>query len=111
MFKRRSTSLLVLTGLLGMFGIDQGLAYVGSTIAQYSHAAPCGKLPGFAGLLQAAHFVPSGGCEVDTRKGGCSNSRACDITDPPSGGATKGKCTDTPPARPGGLPGCACIAK
>jgi hypothetical protein len=109
MKKRKSLSVIVLACLLGGFGISRGLAYVGSTINRYSHTAPCGSVPGFAGLLQAAHFIPIGDCDVE-KKGGCVAHGPCTILHPPSGRPTKGRCTDTPPIKRGGPEGCACIA-
>jgi hypothetical protein len=90
--QRLFTGVAIACGL-GCFGISQGFAYVGSTIATYEHAAPCGKLVGFAGLLQTTGFIPTGDCTVDVKKGGCHDSRACKISNPPSGSSDKGKCT------------------
>jgi len=67
--------------------------YLHSTIAQYENAAPCYKLKGIPGLLQATHFIANGGCIVDTVKGGCHDSRACEISKPPTGKPKKGKCS------------------
>ena len=104
---RKSLRLVLLAGCLGLFGISSGLAYVGSTINTYRHAAPCGKLPGFAGLLQAAHFIPSGGCKVRS-DGYCQDSVPCTITKPPSGGSTNGHCS-TATISPGKF-GCVCVS-
>lgn len=99
MNRRRWVSFAAVAFVLGSFGVCQ------ATIAQYRHAAPCGQLAGFAGLLQTAGFVPTGDCLVDVKKGGCHDSRVCKISNPPSGGATTGHCTPTPD-----LQSCACVA-
>ena|SRR5579871_3409495 len=105
---RKSLHLLVLACLLALFGISSGLAYVGSTINTYRHAVPCGKLPGFAGLLQAAHFIPSGQCKVNGN-GSCQDSAVCIISNPPSGTSNNGHCTTT--NLPNGKFGCVCALK
>ena len=90
---RKFLNVLVLLGLLGFFGLSTGLAYVGSTIMTYRHAAPCGKLTGVAGYLQAAHFIPTSDCKV-AADGSCSSSGStCKISNPPSGAPSQGKCT------------------
>jgi hypothetical protein len=94
MTKQRFLSMAALILLTGAFGIQRGVAYIDATIAPYQHAAPCGRLPGVAGLLQAAHFIPQGNCTV-TSGGECANSSACTIAHPVSGGPTTGKCTTT----------------
>jgi hypothetical protein len=104
---RRSLRLIVLASLLGLAGISSGLAYVGSTINTYRYAAPCGKLPGFAGLLQAAHFVPSGNCRV-IGDGSCQDSAVCNISNPPSGTPTTGHCTTV---TAGKTKSCVCASK
>ena len=95
MNKRRLLSLAGLTILLGTFGIARAVAYIDQTIATYQYDAPCGKLPGLAGVLQAAHFVPAGDCQVDVKKGGCHDDGACTISNPASGTSTKGNCKPT----------------
>ena len=92
---KRKLSLIATVFLIAFFGISHAFAYVETTIGKYEHAAPCGRLTGFAGLLQAANFIPSGGCIVDVKKDGCHDRRACTITHPPSGKTTKGHCTPT----------------
>ena len=92
--------------LLATLGTLRSTAYIISTRALYAHAAPCGKLHGFPRLLQAAGFVPSSGCIVDLSKGGCHDSRACTITNPVSGGSTKGNCTPSADKQ-----SCVCVAK
>lgn len=74
-------------------------AYVHRTIAQYESAAPCYKLSGIPGLLQATHFIPSGGCIVDKDRGGCHDDRACEISNPPTGKPKKGNCKPTDKGR------------
>lgn len=69
------------------------MAYIGVSRALYAHAAPCGRLTGVPGLLQAAGLVPSGDCVVDTRKGGCRELRECKMNNPASGEAARGHCT------------------
>ena len=102
---RKFVNVLVISGLLGFFGLSTAVAYVGSTIMTYRHAAPCGQLAGVAGLLQAAHFVPSGDCKSNS-DGSCSNNSTCAISNPPSGGATTGKCTTI--AAKNGKKSCVC---
>jgi len=80
-------------------------AYVNATIAPYRHAAPCGKLSGFAGVLQAANLVPVADCTVDVKKGGCHDSRVCNISDPPTGKKKTGHCQATTDGQ-----GCVCVA-
>ena len=106
MKRRKVLSLAGLAMVLGTFGISRGVAYVDDTIAVYAHAAPCGKLHGFAGLLQSANFVPTGDCQVDVKKGGCHDSGACTISNPASGGSTKGNCKPTADAQ-----SCMCVAR
>ena len=94
MKRRISRGLIIGVCILGLGGISSGLAYVGSTINMYRHTVPCGKLPGFAGLLQATHFIPSGGCKVKIGgDGSCQDHAACNISNPPSGSSDKGHCT------------------
>lgn len=101
---KRLANFTVFAFLLAVLGVSEGFAYVRATIAKYEHAAPCGRLAGFAGLLQSANFIPSGDCEVEVRKGGCKSSRACEVSNPPSGSKGKGKCTPTPNGQ-----SCACV--
>jgi hypothetical protein len=89
MNKRKLLNALAAIFLFVSLGLT---AYAGVTINMYRHATPCGKLPGFAGLLQAAHFVPTSDCKVNP-DGSCATTSACTISNPPSGGATTGKCT------------------
>src|ERR1700722_9558134 len=96
MNKRRLLSLAGLTILLGTFGISRSVAYVGATIAGYQHAVPCGRLSGFAGLLQATHFLATGNCAVSP-SGACQTSgKACSTSSKPVSGASQnGTCTST----------------
>lgn len=83
---RSKFAFAIMFSLLGLAGIGSA-AYVQSTIAQYRNAAPCYQLTGLAGLLQATHFISSGGCTVDLKSGGCrAVDTACTIDNPPSGG-------------------------
>ena len=95
MNRKKTWGLAVLLVLLAL-GTLRCLAYIGATRALYAHAAPCTKLHGVAGVLQATGFIVSGSCAVNVSKGGCSSSGAsCTVTNPASGGATKGTCTPT----------------
>jgi len=97
MTKNRRLAIGIMGLLLGLGGASRGLAYVNATIAQYQHAAPCGRLSGVPGLLQATHFIPSGDCKVRS-DGSCQGHGACNISAPPSGsgkGGSKGHCTTT----------------
>ena len=83
---RNKFAFAIMFSLLGFGGIGSA-AYVQSTIAQYRNAAPCYQLTGLAGLLQATHFISSGGCTVDLKSGGCREvESSCTIANPPSGG-------------------------
>ena len=88
MSKRKLLSFAAFIFLFVSLGVT---AYAGVTINMYRHGAPCGKLGGFAGLLQAAHFVPSSNCSAPS-KGKCSGS-ACIKGNPASGTGSNGKCT------------------
>jgi len=94
---RQHFALAFLFGLIASAGIT-GIAHIHSAIVAYAHAAPCYQLTGLAGLLQSAHFIPSGGCIVDLKKGGCKDRSACTFQAPPSGDPKKGNCI---PARSG----------
>jgi hypothetical protein len=89
---RHKFAFAVMFSLVGLGGISSA-AYVHSTIAHYRNAAPCYQLTGIPGLLQATHFIPSGGCTVDLKKGGCHDSRVCTLENPPSPGSSNGHCT------------------
>src|SRR5689334_7746453 len=92
---RKTFASAIMFSFLGLVGV--GSAYVHSTIAQYRNAAPCYQLTGLAGLLQATHFISSGGCTVDLKAGGCHDLHAtCTVDNPPSGvAATEGLCQPT----------------
>jgi hypothetical protein len=91
--------------VLGGIGLSGSLMYIHATIAKYEHTAPCYKLSGMPGVLQAAHFIPKGDCIVDLQKGGCHDRRVCKISNPPSGGSKTGHCTSTSNHQ-----NCVCIA-
>jgi hypothetical protein len=105
MLKRRLSKSIVPACFLGGIGLSGSLMYIQATIANYEHTAPCYKLSGMPGVLQAAHFIPSGNCIVDLQKGGCHDSRVCNISNPPSGGPRTGHCTPTSDHR-----NCVCTA-
>src|SRR5947199_5399132 len=102
MNRQRLITVLVIAGGLISLGISQAFA----SIATYRHAAPCGQVTGFAGLLQTAGFIPQGDCVVNVKKGGCQSSSACTITNPPSGTSAKGQCTPSADKQ-----SCSCMAK
>jgi hypothetical protein len=85
--------------------ISSGLAYAKARIDHYSAAAPCGGLTGIDRLLQIAYFIPSGGCIIDIKKGGCHDDRACTISHPPSGKSGTGHCTPTADKK-----SCSCVS-
>jgi hypothetical protein len=87
----RQKVIAILVCVIGFGGIASA-AYVQSTIASYEYAVPCFKLGGVPGLLQSAHFIGTGGCNVDyTKPSGCDN-KTCVIQHPPSGADTTGQC-------------------
>jgi hypothetical protein len=104
--KRRPWMLVLVAALLAMVAVPSCLAYIRATRAFYLHAAPCSKLQGVPGLLQAAGFIPSGDCVVDVKKGGCRDARECQIKNPASGKSTSGHCTPSADKQ-----SCLCIEK
>jgi hypothetical protein len=105
MNKRKLLSLVAVIFCLASFGVS---AYAVTTINMYRHAVPCGKLLGFVGLLQSAHFIPSGGCKV-LSDGSCNDNAVCRIIDPPSGSSSNGHCTTTTLSK--NKFGCVCVSK
>lgn len=82
-------------GLMLLFGATRGYGYVRSTIAQYEHLAPCGRLAGVPGLLQTAGFIPIGDCKLNSDGSCASAGSSCTISNRPSGSPTKGQCTNS----------------
>jgi hypothetical protein len=103
---RNRRALLLAVVAISLTAVSTGYAYMYVTIAQYTYAAPCGRLTGLPGVLQAANFIPKGDCEVDLGKGGCHDRRECTISNPPSGKKQSGNCTPSADGK-----NCLCVAK
>jgi hypothetical protein len=76
--KKRKIALAILFCFIAFAGVAS--AYVHSTIAKYKNAAPCGKLRGIPGILQASHFIAVGNCAVNVQTGGCRDRSTCTVT-------------------------------
>lgn len=107
MSKQKISSLAGLLVAVAALGIPSGRAYIDAQAATYAKAAPCGRLPGVAGMLQAAHFLPQGDCASNPSTGVCTNNASCTISGRPSGSPTKGKCTTVTSS---GKNSCVCVA-
>jgi hypothetical protein len=105
---RRKLVFAMLFSLVGFAGISS--AYVHSTIAQYRGVAPCGKLRGIPGLLQAAHFFDLGDCVTIrnplTGQVSCDSQFTCNLRNVPSGQSGAGKCVLTQDGQ-----SCVCIPR
>src|SRR5437764_15196232 len=81
-----------------------GLMTSVATVSQYRHAGACTPLHGIPGILQAANLIPTGDCKLDSRRGQCKDSHACNLSNPSTKGAQpQGNCRTVNGA-------CVCVA-
>ena len=94
----RLITTLAVTLIVGGIGASKASAYM-----QDNYGFLCGQLTGLPGVLAKVHFFAQANCQIKPgTTNTCAGNGACNIN-PPSGGASVGRCTQTPS-------GCQCLA-
>jgi len=87
--------------LLGLLALIVAVALTATGLTAASYAGACGPLPGFAGFLKRAGFVPPGSCDTKPKGGVCQNG-SCTTSD-----RKPGKCRNIAASGP---VNCSCVA-